>query len=81
MNKRINISLPEETVRLIDRAVPKGERSQLIDEAVRLYISKIGRTALRKRLAEGYRRNASQDVETAAEWFAAGEDAWRKHER
>lgn len=81
MNKRINITLPEDTLRLIDRAVPKGDRSQLIDEAVRMYLSKMGRAALRKRLSEGYRRTADQDIEIASEWFTAEDDAWRKHEK
>lgn len=42
MHRRINITLPEETVRLIDRVAAKGDRSRLIDEAVRHYVQKTG---------------------------------------
>ena len=34
LHRRINITLPEETVRLIDRVAQKGDRSFLISEAV-----------------------------------------------
>jgi len=78
MNKRLNITIPEETVRLIDRAVPKGSRSRLIDEAIRQYLATVGRATIRKKLEEGYRRNAAQDLEIAAEWFAAEDDVWRQ---
>jgi metal-responsive CopG/Arc/MetJ family transcriptional regulator len=37
MNKRLNITLPEQTVPPIDRVVGKGRRSGLIDRAVRRY--------------------------------------------
>ena len=31
VNQRINVSLPEETLRLLDRVAGKGDRSRLID--------------------------------------------------
>ena len=34
MHRRINISLPEHTVSLLDRVAPRGDRSQLIAEAM-----------------------------------------------
>lgn len=79
MNRRLNITLPEQTVRLLDRAVPKGNRSRLIDDAIRQYLTTVGRSALRKRLEEGYRRNAGQDLEIAAEWFSVEDEVWRRN--
>lgn len=35
MRKRINISLPEETLELIDRVTEHGDRSRSVDGAVR----------------------------------------------
>lgn len=81
MNKRLNITLPEQTVRLIDRAVPKGNRSRLIDDAIRQYLATVGRAALRKRLEEGYRRSAARDLEIAAEWFAADDETWHRNRK
>ena len=69
MNKRINITLPEETLELMDRVVPKGTRSQLIDEAVRFYLDAQGKTRLRERLKIGAKSRASRDQALAADWF------------
>lgn len=73
MNKRLNITLPEQTVRLMDRVAGKGQRSRLIDQAVHRYVEEEGRTNLRKRLQEGARARAERDLQLAAEWFAVDE--------
>jgi CopG family transcriptional regulator/antitoxin EndoAI len=78
MNKRINITLPEETVRLLDRVARKGSRSRLIDRAVRRYVAEVGRANLRKRLKEGAMREAGLDLQLAEEWFPLEEEAWRE---
>ena len=70
MNVRLNVVLPEQTVRLIDRAVPKGQRSRLIDLAVRSYIEEKGRARLRKLLQEGAEARGERDLALADEWFA-----------
>ena len=70
MNVRLNVVLPEQTVRLIDRAVPKGQRSRLIDVAVRSYIEEKGRARLRKLLQEGAEARGERDLALADEWFA-----------
>lgn len=76
MSQRINITLPEETIHLIDRVTQKGNRSHFIDEAVRHYIAKMGRETLRKRLKEGALRRARRDLQLAEEWLALDEEAW-----
>jgi CopG family transcriptional regulator/antitoxin EndoAI len=67
MRKRINITLPEETLELIDRVTEHGDRSRFIDEAVRHYIQETGRTNLRNRLKEGVIRRAERDLQLAEE--------------
>ena len=79
MHRRINITLPEETVRLIDRVAERGDRSRFIDEAVRRYVEAVGRANLRKRLKEGSVRRGGRDLRLAGEWFALEEEAWRKN--
>ena len=81
MHRRINVTLPEETLRLMDRVSQKGDRSKLIDEAVRRYVSEIGRANLRKRLREGYLRTAEDDLRSAEEWFPLDEEAWPRQGR
>lgn len=53
MRRRVNIILPEETIRLLDRAAAPGSRSRLIDQAVRRYLRGRKLAHLRKLLREG----------------------------
>ena len=69
MNRRLNISLPEQTVELIDRVAGKGRRSALIDRAVVRYVQEQSRANLRKQLADGARARADRDLQLAEEWF------------
>ncbi len=78
MNKRINITLPEKTVQLLDRVAQKGNRSRLIDSAVRRYVAEVGRANLRRRLKGGAIREAELDLQLAEEWFPLEEEAWRE---
>ena len=75
MTKRLNITLPERTVALMDRVAGKGQRSRLIDQAVHRYIEDAGRANLRKQLREGARARAERDLTLAEEWFALDEEA------
>ena len=74
MRKRVNISLPEETLELIDRVTEHGDRSRFIDEAVRHYIQETGRATPRKQLKEGAIRRGGRDLRLAEEWFGVDED-------
>ena len=77
MHRRINITLPEETVRLIDRVSSKGDRSRLINQAVKRYVAGARRRELRKRLKEGALRRAERDLRLAEESFFLEEEASR----
>jgi len=81
MHRRINITLPEETVRLIDRVAPKGNRSHLIAEAIKYYVEGTGRAQLRKRLRDGARRRAERDLRLTQEWFFIDEEAWERRRK
>ena len=75
MNKRLNITLPEETVRLMDRVAGRGRRSNLIDRAVRRYVKDETRANLRKQLALSYKANSEADLRLAEDWFPLEEQA------
>lgn len=84
--ERLNITLPRETVGLLDRLTTKGNRSRFIDEAIRERIAAVGRTRLRKQLEQGYAARAARDLRMVEEWFAVDEEAWehaaqRRHAR
>ena len=78
MNQRVNITLPEETLSLIDRVAEKGDRSRFIDLAIRYYIEAMGKARLKKQIKEGAIARAERDLRLAEEWFALEEEAWQK---
>lgn len=77
MTKRINIVLPEDTLRLLDKVAPKGKRSRVISEAIRHYVASRARRNLAARLEQGVVANAERDLDIAQEWFSLDEEAWR----
>jgi len=81
MHQRLNISLPATTLRLLDRVVPKGDRSKFIDYAVRTELARTKRSELRRRLEEGYRRRAAEDRQLAAEWDHLSAEVWARLDR
>lgn len=81
MYRRINITLPEETVQLIDRMVPKGDRSHFINEALKYYIAQTQKNKLKQQLKEGAIRQAERDLNLAQDWIALEEEAWLQKEK
>ena len=81
MHRRVNITLPEETIRLIDRVTDRGDRSRLIDEAVKFFVQARNRGTLRKLLKEGALRRAERDLRLTEEWFVPEEEVWRKRRK
>jgi len=76
MHRRVNITLPEETLRLLERVTKKGDRSRVIAEAVARYVEEVGKANLRKRLKEGALRRAKRDESLAETYFGLEEEAW-----
>lgn len=80
MSKRINIVLPDKTVAVLDRIAAKGNRSRLIDRALRQLIESEGKANLRERLKMEAIDTADRDLAIAAEWFPLEEEAARRSE-
>ncbi|WP_315788808.1 hypothetical protein [Fischerella sp. JS2] len=78
MYRRINVTLPDKTLELLDQFAPKGDRSRFIDEAIQNYIAQIHRDRLRQQLKEGAIRRAARDRNLAEDWFALEEEAWQQ---
>ena len=74
--KRINITLPEATLRLLDRVAPRGDRSRFIKEAVHAYVEMRGKGRLKHELKAGAKARASRDLALTAEWLAVDEGTW-----
>ena len=77
--KRINISIPVETLQLLDEIAPPKKRSQFIAEAIAQYASEIKRLQFREQLKAGYMENAESDRQIAEEWFPIEQEVCEKH--
>jgi metal-responsive CopG/Arc/MetJ family transcriptional regulator len=78
MSKRINIVLPDATIKILDRVAPAGERSRFISQAVLHYVETAGKRRIREQLKAGYQANAARNTAIALEWFPIEEEAWCK---
>ncbi|MBI3784572.1 MAG: hypothetical protein HY270_14355 [Deltaproteobacteria bacterium] len=81
MHQRINITLPAETVRLLDRVAPKGDRSRYIDQAVREHAKQSAKAKIRKGLKDAALHRYDEDRQLAEEWFFLEEEAWQDGQR
>ena len=77
MTKRINVILPSSTVAVLDKVATKGNRSALIDRAIRHYVKTQSQQNLREQLKQEALTNAERDLQMAAEWFPLEEEAWQ----
>lgn len=77
MSKRINVSLSTSTVAMLDKAAPRGQRSNFIDLAIRHYVKDQNLQSLRLRLKQEGLVNAMRDLAMATEWFPLEEESWQ----
>ncbi len=77
--KRINISIPIETLQLLNDIAPPKKRSQFITEAIKQYASEIKRLQLREQLKAGYLANAESDRQIAEEWFPIEQEVYEEY--
>ena len=77
-HRRINITLPESTVALLDTVAGKGSRSTFIDTAIRDQITSMKRTSLRESVKAGAIARAVLSLEIAREWFPIEEELWQE---
>lgn len=78
MTRRVNVVLPETTLRTINRVAGRGQRSRFINQAVQHFVAWQSAEALRIRLEQAAVRDQDLDREIAAEWLEADRQAWRQ---
>lgn len=76
-HRRINITLPESTVAILEKVAARGERSSFIDAAILKYFHEVRREDLREQIKAGSIANAERDLEIARDWFDLEEEVWR----
>ncbi len=77
-HKRLNITLPESTVTILETVTNKGERSNFINTAIKTYVKQVKQESLRERLKEGATSRSKRDLQLAEEWFDVEEELWQK---
>ncbi len=81
LSKRINISLPASTAKLLNQTVPRGERSSYLSDLVLNDVIEKKKADMRKRLAEGAIARREEDKAMCEEWLPLEEEAWLTFER
>lgn len=66
-HKRLNITLPESTVALLETVADKGARSTFIDVAIKSYIKQIKQKNLRENLKTGAIARSQRDLAISEE--------------
>jgi hypothetical protein len=76
--RRVNITLDEKTLGLIDRVAPRAglNRSRFLEEAARYFARSLGRGNLKKLLAEQGVARRARDLSLVEEWAAVDAETW-----
>lgn len=59
---RVNMTLPEDVIKLLNKKAKSGEKSAYVAEAIRQYAKKESQEELIKRMIEGYAATAEEDL-------------------
>ena len=78
---RINVTLPQETLYLLDKVSEKGDRSRLVNNAVRFYINEISKINIKKNLREGAMKRKKRDLSLAEDWFHVESETWQNNQK
>lgn len=75
MHRGVSVTLPEETVRLLNRLAGRGEWASIIDLAVRRYAEHAGPADLRRRLlGDAAGAHPRRGEELAEAWTGSSEE-------
>lgn len=76
--KRVDFTLPIDTISLLEKTVPRGKKSELVNRALQVYIRHLKQKALRKAMREEALADAELDLQTTQEWSAVDQDTWQQ---
>jgi len=78
-NVRLNVILPRDLVDSLNQIAGPRNRSRMISESVREYIRQRNKTELEKRLEEGYRVSAAENIAMTKEFEAVDLEGWDEY--
>ena len=67
--ERINITLPKDTLKLLDSVALKGNRSRLVHTAIRYYIRQKNKKTVKAHLQDAGEQHYLRDLEMDCDWF------------
>ena len=73
---RLNITLPKELVRSLNKLAGSRKRSRFISEAIQQKIEQIQKQELENLLEEGYRATAKESLDLAKEFESVDLKGW-----
>jgi hypothetical protein len=76
MHRGVSVTLPEETVRLLNRLGERGEWATIIDLAVRRYAEHAGPAEVRRRLLVAGGTHPRGGAQARDGWSGADDEAW-----
>ena len=75
-NVRLNITIPKELIKLVDKISGPRKRSLFIAEAIRLKVKQERKVELEKKLSEGYRACKKESLDIASEFEFSDLEGW-----
>lgn len=78
-NVRLNVILPRDLVDSLNQIAGPRNRSRMISESVREYIRQRNKAELEKRLEEGYRASAPENITMTKEFEAVDLEGWDEY--
>ena len=78
-NVRLNITLPRDIARRLDKVAGPRKRSRFISEAIRRRIKQIEEQELERLLEEGYRAGRKESLSLAKEFEAIDLEGWHEY--
>ncbi|NES78406.1 MULTISPECIES: hypothetical protein [Okeania] len=69
MDRKLNITIPEATMQLIEETMPQENLEQLINKALNFYIKQNLSENLKEELRIGAIKRAKRDLQLAEEWY------------
>jgi len=76
---RLNITLPKDIVKHLDKFTGKKGKSSFIAECIRKRIEQIEKEKLQNLLTEGYKNTKSESVELAKEFEIVDLEGWDEY--
>lgn len=78
-NVRLNITLPRDVARRLDKFAEPRKRSRFISEAIRRRIKQIEEQEIERLLEEGYRARRKESLALAKEFEAIDLEGWHEY--